>query len=474
MEDHPTAEPLVGGIWSGSQRLLTVGLTLMVTSTALEALAVATTMPATVRDLGGLSYYGWAFSAFMLTNLVGITLAGDEADRRGPALPFALGVALFTLGLLIAGLAPAMLLVVAGRAVQGLGAGFIGSVAYVAVGRGYPEASKPRMLAVLATAWVVPGLVGPALAGLVAAHLGWRWVFLGLAPLPPLAAILALPMLGRLEHPAVAPATWVRAAAALRLAIGTALVLAGLGQALLPLAAGLTLAGMLVGLPALRRLLPSGALGLASGLPASVATAGLLNLAFFGVDAFVPLTLTAIRGQSIATAGIPLTAATLGWTAGSWLQAHLAPTQGRRLLVESGLAFIAVGVGGIIAVLLAATPSWLATLAWAVAGLGMGLGFSTISLVVLETAARGQEGAASASFQLANVLGSALGTGGGGAIIGHGGATTASSAALLAQDLLMLGALGVTALAAARMGRRLPPSQGDDIAAVARTERVAP
>jgi MFS family permease len=460
--ERPSTAAPTGGIWSGPQRRLTIGLTITVTCTALEALAVATTMPATVRDLGGLSFYGWAFSAFMLTNLVGIIVAGSEADRRGPARPFAFGVALFTLGLLIAGAAPAMLIVVAGRAVQGLGAGIIGSVAYVAVGRGYPEAVKPRMLAVLATAWVVPGLIGPALAGLVATHLGWRWVFLGLAPLPPLAAVLVLPILGRLDHPATDRADWRRTATGVRLAAGAALVLAGLGQTHLPVAAGLLLAGLLVGLPALHRLLPDGTLRLASGLPASIATAGLVNLAFFGVDAFVPLTLTAIRGQSVATAGIPLTAATLGWTAGSWLQAHLAQRQGRRLLVESGLVLIAIGIGGVIAMLLARTPAWLATPAWGVAGMGMGLAFSTISLVVLETATSGQEGAAAAAFQLANVLGSALGTGGGGAIIGHGGATTTSSAALLLQDLLMLGVLGLTALAAARMGRR-PPRTTEDV-----------
>jgi MFS family permease len=223
-----------------------------------------------------------------------------------------------------------------------------------------------------------------------------------------------------------------------------------------PLAAGLLLAGALLALPSLRRLLPAGALRLATGLPATVVTAAFLNMAFFGVDAFVPLMLTAIRGQSIASGGIPLTTATLGWTAGSWLQAHLAPSRGRRLLVESGLAFIALGIGGILAVLVTPVPAWLAALAWGVAGLGMGLAFSTISLVVLETAAKGQEGTASAAFQLANVLGGALGTGSGGAIVGQGGGSTPGSAALLTQDLLMLAVLGLTALAAARMGRHRP------------------
>src|SRR3954471_1859615 len=153
------------GIWSGTHRSLTIGLILTVSGAAFEALAVATTLPATIKDLGGLALYGWAFSAFMLTNLVGITVAGSEADRQGPARPFVVGVGLFVLGLTIAGLAPSMALVILGRAVQGFGAGVISSVAYVAIGRGYAESARPRMLAMLSSAWVVPGLVGPALAG---------------------------------------------------------------------------------------------------------------------------------------------------------------------------------------------------------------------------------------------------------------------------------------------------------------------
>src|SRR6266545_3884508 len=165
-----TASP--PGIWSGTHRSLTIGLVLTVSGAAFEALAVATTLPATIRDLGGLALYGWAFSAFMLANLIGITVAGAEADSQGPARPFVVGVALFALGLTIAGLAPGMAVVILGRAVQGFGAGVISSVAYTAIGRGYAELAKPVMLAILASAWVVPGLVGPALAGVVADHVG--------------------------------------------------------------------------------------------------------------------------------------------------------------------------------------------------------------------------------------------------------------------------------------------------------------
>ena len=76
-----------------------------------------------------------------------------------------------------------MPILVAARFVQGLGAGTIPPIAYVAIGRSLPEALRPRMFATLSTAWVLPGVIGPAIAGRVGETLGWRYVFLGLLPL---------------------------------------------------------------------------------------------------------------------------------------------------------------------------------------------------------------------------------------------------------------------------------------------------
>ena len=447
------------GIWGPAHRMLTLGLILTVAGSAFAALAVATTMPATIRDLGGLAFYGWAFSAFMLANLIGTTFAGGEADRSGPARPFVLGVVLFALGLLTAGLAPTMIVFVAGRVVQGFGAGVVGSVAYVAIGRGYPEAAKPRMLAMLATAWVVPGLVGPGLAGLIADQAGWRWVFLGLAALHPLAASLALPMLRRLTIRSATPRDWRRVGAAARLALGAGLVLTGIDMKALPLLVLLVGAGLALGWPALRRLLPADPLPGAAHLPAAIATSGVLSFAFFGADAFVPLTLTAVRGQTITSAGLALTAATLCWTVGAWVQARGAPRYGRRLLVLTGLGLIALGVAGLVGLLDPGVPVFLAPVAWGVAGLGMGLAFSTISLVVLESARPGQEGSSAAAMQLTNVLGEAFGTGLGGVILWYATAEGGSPRPGLAiHDLVMIGALGIGVVAATRLPGRPRPA----------------
>src|SRR5690349_5448451 len=170
----PGGEGRAPGLWAPQRRALTTGLVLTITFVASEALAVVTVMPVVVRDLGGLRLYGWVFSAFMLGSVLGIVLAGRETDRRGPAVPFLVGVVMFGAGLAIAGLAPSMWVMVGGRVLQGMGAGAIPAVSYATIGRTFAGSLRARMMAVLSTAWVVPGVAGPALAAEVAHLFGWR------------------------------------------------------------------------------------------------------------------------------------------------------------------------------------------------------------------------------------------------------------------------------------------------------------
>ena len=160
-----------------------MGLVFTITLVAAEALAVSTAMPIVARDLGGLRLYGWVFSAFFLGSLIGISVVGGLIDERGLIAPFVGGLVLFAIGLLISGLAPTMETIVAGRFIQGLGGGAVPPVAYVAIGRSLPDNLRPRMFATMSTAWILPGILGPAIAGVVAQAFSWRWIFLGLLPL---------------------------------------------------------------------------------------------------------------------------------------------------------------------------------------------------------------------------------------------------------------------------------------------------
>jgi MFS family permease len=400
------ARPSAEGLLSPQRAALTVGLVLVVTMAAFEALAVATVLPEAERDLGGLGLYGLIFVAYMLASLAGSLIAGREADRHGLAAPLAVGLAIFAVGLTIGGAAPTMPVLIAARGVQGIGAGAIVTVAYAAIARGYDESLRPRMFAVLSSAWVVPGLVGPSLAGAVAEYATWRLVFLGILPLVVVGGVFTIPSLRKLGPPPAHESS----------------------------------GGVLTLLRETPRLLPS------------VFVFSLLTLTFFGAEAYLPLTLSDIRGQSATVAGLALSAGTISWTTGAWIQARTAQTWDRRLVVAAGLALVGAGVALLIP-LAQGGPIWLAPASWAVAGLGIGMAYSSMSLIILGSAPCGREGAASAAINTSSVLGSAAGTGIGAAFVALGASgawSTATSVTLVFAMMIGFVAVGIVAT------RRLP------------------
>ncbi|MGP1673836.1 MAG: MFS transporter [Candidatus Limnocylindrales bacterium] len=416
-----------GGLWSPQRRNLTVGLVLTITLVAFEALAVSTIMPVVARELGDLELYGWVFTAFMLGSLIGIVVVGGLIDRRGLGAPFAAGIGLFAVGLIVGGLAPSMELLVAGRFLQGLGAGTVPPIAYVAIGRRLPEGLRPQMFATLSTAWVLPGVIGPAVAGLVADTIGWRVVFLGLLPLIAAAAAISFPAIRRIgpaegedERPAEALAAASlgrRLPLALVVAIGTGMFLAGLGSATPWQAVTLIVLGALLAVVALRSLTPPGTLRLGLGLPTAIAMRGMLTFAFFAVDAYVALALVEWRGLTATQAGISLTAATLAWTAGSWIQARFAVRWTPDRFVRAGLVAVIAGLASFMIVLMPEVSPWVAIPTFGLAGLGMGLAYAPLTLIVLSEAPPAEQGSAASALSLTDSLGTALGTGVTGAIV---------------------------------------------------------
>ena len=397
-------------------RPLTVGLVLTITLVAFSSLAVETILPIVSDDLGGVSLYGWVFSAFFLGSLASVIIAGGVADARGTLLPYAMGISLFSLGLVISGAAPRMEVVVAGRLIQGVGSGAIIAATYASIARGYTETQRPRMFAILSTAWVVPAIIGPTAAAFIATASSWRAVFVGLLPFAVVAAALAVPALRELGAPKVRGERSSRTDAVV-VAIGAGLLLAGLTATALLIALPLLIAGGAIAIPALRRVTPSGTLSARTGLGAAVLVRGLLTFAFFGTEAFLPLMLREARGLSPTLAGIVLTTGAVTWTGGSWVHARLAPRLTSRAIITTSFALVVAGAIGVLAVLLLPIPVEIAYAAWAVSGAGMGFGYAAISVLVLRLAPEHRTARTGAAMQVLDNLGTALGTGAGGAAI---------------------------------------------------------
>ena len=268
-----TAPPVPTPLLSPRYRWATVGMVSLIFLAAFEALAVTTIMPTVSADLDGRAWFSAAFSVTLAASVVGMVAGGMWSDRSGPKLPLLASVAIFALGLLLAGLSPSIQLFVAARFLQGLGTGAMTVALYVLVARIYDPVDHPAIFGAFAAAWVIPSMVGPTVAGVVAEASSWRWVFLGWWRCRSRRRRRCCP---RCAAWSTGPSPQRGAGARGRLALSAvvavavvALDLAGRARGSLGyVAAAVSLVVVLV---AVRPLLPAGTLAVRRGLPAVVA-----------------------------------------------------------------------------------------------------------------------------------------------------------------------------------------------------------
>lgn len=397
--DKPGAEKLFAAGRAGA----CVGAVALITMLAFEALAVAAAMPAVATALKGLELYALAFGGPLAASVPGMVLAGRWCDQHGALRPTFAGMALFAVGLLVAGMATDMRVLVAGRVLQGLGGGMLGVTLYVGMAQVVPAALHPRLFGLFATAWVVPGLVGPTLAAWLVLHAGWRWVFLAVLLVLPLAALLLVPAYARLKpHARTAGAVATRPSPvgyALFAAAGALLMHGAAGQRWWVLATGLVAA---VG--AAFKLLPRGSLHAARGLPAVIGLRGLLAASFATAEVFLPLLLTRDLGWSLMHAGWALSTGAIFWSLGSAVQARISQPMSRQRGLRAGFLGVALGIAVVGLALSLQLHAALLVAGWACAGLGMGLAFPMLSVLTLKLSPPDEQGRNASALQLADAL----------------------------------------------------------------------
>ena len=434
---EPTADQTTdsGGVLSPKYRALTVGMVALITLVAFESLAVTTAMPTVAQALDGLSLYALAFGGPLASGVVAMVVSGTWSDLKGPTHPLWHGTAWFLAGLIVSGLAPSMEIMVAGRIIQGFGSGLLTVALYVVVGQLYPARLRPRIFAAFATGWVVPSLVGPAIAGLIVEHASWRIVFLAV---PAIAIPAALVMRPGLAHGPVHEARpgrlWdKRALWAIAAAVGVGLLHYG-GQQRGVLQVALLVIGL------------AGVIVFARGLPSVVALRGLVAAAGFGAEVFLPLMLTRERGLSPALAGLVLTVSALSWTAASWYRGRANQPFSHSVFLQAGMVAIVLGIVTASLTLNDNVPVLVGILGWSLTGLGMGTVFPTLSVLVLEYSECDEQGANSSALQLSDSLSTATVLAVGGSLFAAIEPHSAVTAYLVAFGLpAMLALLGVQA-----------------------------
>lgn len=427
MRESAVSAPPGAGIFQRPYLLVTVGACALVFLAAFESLAVTTVMPVVSRELGGAGLYALAFAGPLATGVIGMVGAGNWSDRRGPVGPLLASVAVFALGLLVAGTAGTMWAVVAGRLVQGLGGGAMTVALYVVVARVYPAVLHPKIFAAFSAAWVIPSLVGPFAAGLVAQLASWHWVFLGVVVLVLPALAMLLPALrgvrsgnangnadgngsggGTASAPAGPPVPWAPA----RLAWAALAALAVLG---LNLSSGLPVAGPLlagaavvIALLAVRPLVPRGTLTARRGLPSVILIRGLVAAGFFGAEVYLPYLLVERYAFSPTFAGLTLTGGALAWAAASGVQSRLGGRMGSPVAVRIGSVMVLLAIALALATTALGWPAAVAIGGWVLAGGGMGLMYPRLSVMTLALSTPDTEGFNSSAMSISDSLGGAL------------------------------------------------------------------
>jgi MFS family permease len=377
--------------FDSEHRAITLGLLALVTMFAFEAVAVSLAMPSVARELDGETLYPIAVVGLLTAAVVGMVVGGTWSDARGPGLPLTVGGLGFVAGLVLSGLAGSMELFVGGRLLQGLGCGAALTAMYVAVADAYPAHLRTRVFSLFATAWVVPSIAGPFIAGALVDLFGWRSVFLVVA------AFATLSTLG------------VRAAMGSRLAVRESVVAWGRRPAYAVVAAS----GLLA--VAMGPLLPRGTARAEPGLPAVVAARGIFGGAFACVEMFLPLVLQDESGLSPTVTGLVMMVGALGWTAGSsYSGRHGRPETFPGLLRVGAVALLAGAAVSLFLVPVDHLPvvaAVVATIGFSLMAVGMGLATPLMSTLALDLSPAGREGESGGAIQMSDALGQSIAAG---------------------------------------------------------------
>ncbi len=433
---------------------------------ALNTFIVATILPSVVRDIGGLQYFAWSTVLYIVASLLGGALCSRLLQRYGARNTYRIALAVFAFGSVACALAPVMPVLLAGRFVQGLGAGTLSALAFTMVRTLFPARLWQRALSVVSVAWGFATLIGPAVGGVYAQYGAWRLAFWSVAAGAPLLLILVEVCLPRDLVRPPPPRSGVAFGSLFLLAGGVLAISAGSMQPqALTNGIGLAVAAIAFVAFAMRdagegpRVLPHGATRPGTPLSATYA-AMILLMAGVTPEIFVPYFLQTLHGMSPINAGYMSALMAGGWTVGSlvtagatggWARAALTggpATQAAGLLV---LALLMPQIG---------PPGWeLLPIGLALLALGFGIGITWPHLGgrVFGFAQEADRELAGASITIVVMVGNAVGSALGGmttnlgGMIAPGGQAGAASAAAWLFGLFL-----IAPLLAAFAVRRLP------------------
>ncbi|WP_370330187.1 MDR family MFS transporter [Mycolicibacterium hippocampi] len=173
---------------------------------ALDQTIVATALPTVVADLGGAGHQSWVVTSYLLASTIVTAIVGKLGDLFGRKVVFGTAIVFFLAGSVLCGIASSMTMLVASRALQGIGGGAIMVTAMALIGEVIPLRDRGRYQGALGAVFGVTTVIGPLLGGYFTDHLSWRWAFwinIPIAVVVFVVAVVAIPALAGRTRPAI-------------------------------------------------------------------------------------------------------------------------------------------------------------------------------------------------------------------------------------------------------------------------------
>ena len=172
---------------------------------ALNQTIVGTALPRIIAELGGMEYFSWVFTIYMLASSITAILVGKLSDIYGRKPFILVGIGIFIVGSFLSGLSNTIIQLIIFRGIQGFGGGMIMSTAFTAVGDLFSPRERGRWQGIMSAVFGLASVFGPTLGGWIVDNADWHWVFWVFLPFGIIAFILIWMMFPAVERQAKEP-----------------------------------------------------------------------------------------------------------------------------------------------------------------------------------------------------------------------------------------------------------------------------
>ncbi|WLD94266.1 MDR family MFS transporter [Alkalihalobacillus sp. AL-G] len=385
---------------------------------AINQTIVGTALPRIIADLGGMQYFSWVFTIFMLASSITAILVGKLSDIYGRKPFILIGIGIFMIGTFLCGTSDTIIHLIIYRAVQGLGAGMIMSTAFTAVGDLFSPRERGRWQGIMGSVFGLASVFGPTLGGYIVDNFDWRWIFWVFLPIGVVAFILIWRLFPSVDRSKAEKVDYLGSIFLTFTVLPMLLAFSWAGKTYewsSPQIIGLfsaTVIALIIFIQ-IERKSKSPVLPLHlfknSIFTLSNIIGFIIGMGMFGAVMYTPFFIQGVMAKSATASGFIMMPMTLAMVASSTICGQFITKTGKyKIFAILGLTIMSSGMF-LLSMMDSNTSGWMTVMNMSIVGIGLGMSFPVFTLTIQNAVSHKFLGVATSSAQLFRQLGGTVG-----------------------------------------------------------------